>query len=208
MTNCKDYIKVKLSEEARKDLKWWSRYLDHFNGVQLIIHEDPFVLTIDQMLDRTHQMCTGDATPMGGGAWFGNKFWSRPLPKNLQDPKIPIHLKEFWVIIVSARVWGDLWTGQSMVIWCDNDAVVDTITYRRPKDPSLLSLLREFLYVVVTKKFFPVVRKINTKDNFLADFISRRHETDAAVAAFEKAGLHGMEINEVTDSSFKLTEPW
>ena len=74
MTNCKDYIKVKLSEEARKDLKWWSRYLDHFNGVQLIIHEDPFVLTIDQMLDRTHQMCAGDATPLGGGAWFGNKF--------------------------------------------------------------------------------------------------------------------------------------
>ena len=34
--------KVKLAEESQKDLKWWWRYLDHFNGIQMIVEEDPF----------------------------------------------------------------------------------------------------------------------------------------------------------------------
>ena len=208
LAGTKDTTKVKLNEEARKDLRWWSRYLDHFNGIQMIVNEDPFALQLDQMLDRPFDLCAGDATPVGGGAWYGDKFWCRKLPLHLQDPSLGIHLKEFWVLIVSSRLWGDSWSGRSVVIWCDNDAVVDTITYRKPKDTALLSLLREFLYIVVMKKFFPVVRKIGTKENFLADFISRRHEKKAAIEEFAKVGLHNMELVEVTDCSFKLTEPW
>ena len=94
------------------------------------------------------------------------------------------------------------------MIWCDNDAVVDTIVQKKPKDAALLSLLREFLYEVVTHKFFPVLRKIGTKENFLADFISRRHDTDAADDKFIKAGLPNMVPIDVGDDSFKLTEPW
>ena len=208
MANFKDNFKVKLSDESRKDLKWWSRYLDHFNGIQMIIDEDPFLLDLDQMLDRPFDLCAGDATPMGAGAWHGSHFWCRDFPRHLQDPQVPIHLKEFCVVIISARLWGNFWSGRSVVIWCDNDAVVDTITYKKPRDPALLSLLREFLYIVVTKKFFPVLRKIGTKENHLADFISRRHDIKAAVDEFTKAGLHEMVPIQVTDSSFKLAEPW
>ena len=208
MGDSKDHFKVKLSDESRKDIRWWARYLDHFNGIQLIVNEDPFLLTLDQMMDRPSDLCAGDATPTGGGAWYDKFFWSRQLPEHLQDPRIPIHLKEFWVVIVSARLWGDAWAGRSVVIWCDNDAVVDTVVYKKPKDPALLSLLREFLYIVVTKKFFPVLRKIGTKENNLADYISRRHDTAAAVAEFGKVGLWGMNSVDVTDCSFKLTEPW
>ena len=208
LASTKDHIKVKLTVESRKDLVWWSSYLEHFNGIQMIINEDPFLLTLDQMMDRPLEVCAGDATPMGGGAWHGHYFWCRELPAHLQDPGIPIHLKEFWVVIVSARLWGDSWSGKCITIWCDNDAVVDTVTHRKPRDPSLLSLLREFLYLVVTKKFFPVLRKIDTKDNFLADFISRRHDNRAAIAEFEKVGLYDMKEVSVPDCSFKLTEPW
>ena len=208
MSTIKDTSKIRLADESRKDLKWWSRYLDHFNGVQMIIDEDPFALELSQMLDRPYDVCAGDATPMGGGAWYGDQFWCRKLPLHLQDPSVPIHLKEFWIVIASARLWGDSWSGRSIVIWCDNDAVVDTIINRKPRDPALLSLLREFLYIVVTKKFFPTLRKIDTKANFLADFISRRHDIDAAVDEFDKVGLVGMKNVNVTDCSFKLTEPW
>jgi hypothetical protein len=207
MANFKDNFKVKLSDESCKDLKWWSRYLDHFNGIQMIIDEDPFLLDLDQMLDRPFDLCAGDATPMGAGAWHGSHFWCRDFPHHLQDPQVPIHLKEFCVVIISARLWGNFWSGRSVVIWCDNDAVVDTITYKKPRDPALLSLLREFLYIVVTKKFFPVLRKIGTKENHLADFISRMHDIKAAIDEFTKAGLHEMVPIQVADSSFKLTEP-
>ena len=72
----------------------------------------------------------------------------------------------------------------------------------------VVKFARVFLYIVVTKKFFPVLRKIGTKENNLADYISRRHDTAAAVARFGKVGLWGMNSVDVTDCSFKLTEPW
>ena len=118
MGNSKDTFKVKLTDESRKDIKWWARYLEHFNGIQLIVNEDPFLLDLDQMMDRTADFCAGDATPTGAGAWHDKFFWSRKLPEHLQDPKIPIHLKEFWAVIISARLWGDSWSGRSIVIWC------------------------------------------------------------------------------------------
>ena len=199
---------VKLSDESRKDLKWWQRYLDNFNGIQMIVNEDPFTLELEQMLDQPFDLCAGDATPTGCGAWYGTQYWCRQFPLELQDVDVPIHLKEFWCIIVSARLWGSAWSGRSVTIFCDNDAVVDSITYRKPKDMKLLSLLREFLFLVVTLKFFPTVRKIGTHANYLADHISHRHDVHAADKVFTKAGLHDMEYVTVPDLSFKLTELW
>ena len=86
--------------------------------------------------------------------------------------------------------------------------MVDTINSRKPKDPALLSLLREFLFIVVSVKFFPVVRKISTTDNDLADYISRRHDAGATSKMFKNAGLNDMKLVKVPDMFFKLTEPW
>ena len=92
--------------EARKDLKWWDRFLDHFNGVQMIFDEDPFPLELGQLLDRPFDVYAGDATPMGGGGFYGKRYWSRMLPRDLQDPALPIHVKEFIVLIVSRQALG------------------------------------------------------------------------------------------------------
>ena len=208
MANIGENAKVKLSEDSRKDLKWWARYLEHFNGIQMIIEEDPFPLELSQLLDKPFEVYAGDATPVGGGGWFGNQYWSRMLPRDLQDPTLPIHVKEFWCLIVSARLWGSVWTGRSITLFCDNCSVVDTINHKKPRDPALLSLLREFLFIAVSFKFFPVVRKISTTDNYLADHISRRHDTTAAAKLFHEAGLPSMVKVEVPDLSFKLTDAW
>ena len=208
MANIGENAKVKLSEDSRKDLKWWARYLEHFNGIQMIIEEDPFPLELSQLLDKPFEVYAGDATPVGGGGWFGNQYWSRMLPRDLQDPTLPIHVKEFWCLIVSARLWGSVWTGRSITQFCDNCSVVDTINHKKPRDPALLSLLREFLFIALSFKFFPVVRKISTTDNYLADHISRRHNTTAAAKLFREAGLPSMVKVEVPDLSFKLTDAW
>ena len=208
MTNLKDVKKIKLSDESRKDLLWWATYLEHYNGVNMIVNDDPIPLTFDQLLDTPHDICAGDATPTGGGAWHGKEYWSMELPLHLQDPRIPIHTKEFWVCIVSAKLWGDTWTGRCIVIYCDNDSVCDSIQKRKPRDPTLLSLLREFLYVAVTKKFFPIVRKIGTQENKVADFISRRFDPLAAKKVFSESGLHDMELVKPSSSMFNLSANW
>ena len=174
----------------------------------MIVNTDPIPLTLEQMMDTPFQVCAGDATPSGGGAWHGNEYWSQRLPQALLDPLIPIHIKEFWTLLVSAKQWGDTWTGQCMVIFCDNDAVVETIEKKKPKDPALLSLLREFLFVVVTKKFYPVVRKVGTKENYLADFVSRRFDHQAALDMFRKAGMDNMQQVVPKTRYFNLSATW
>ena len=103
---------------------------------------------------------------------------------------------------------GDTWTGRCIVIYCDNDSVCDSIQKRKPRDPTLLSLLREFLYVAVTKKFFPIVRKIGTQENKVADFISRRFDPLAAKKVFSESGLHNMELVKPSSSMFNLSANW
>ena len=208
MSKVHDGRKVKFTEESKKDVIWWGEYLEHFNGVSMIVNEDPIQLSYEQLLDTPDQLCAGDATPTGGGAWYGSEYWCGPLPLWLKDPLIPIHVKEFWILIVSAKLWGDAWTGRSITLFCDNDSVCDTVTYRKPHDQVLLSLLREFLHIVVTKKFFPHVRKINTKVNAIADHISRRFDKDSARDIFTKFGLHGMRQVSPKTTFFNLTSNW
>ena len=203
-----DGKKVKFLKESKKDVKWWAEYLEHFNGVTMIVNEDPIPLTYEQLLDSPYTLCAGDATPSGGGAWHGSEYWCGELPAWLLDPAIPIHLKEFWVMIVSAKVWGESWTGKTITLFCDNDAVCDTVTYRKPRDQALLSLLREFLYLVVTRKFFPVVRKIGTKENAIADHISRYFDEDAAAEVFARFDLKNMKLIKPKTTYYNLSSNW
>ena len=72
----------------------------------MIIREDPLPLELDQMLDKPEEVYAGDATPVGAGGWYSNQYWCRKLPLNLQDLAVGIHLKKFWTLIVSAKLWG------------------------------------------------------------------------------------------------------
>ena len=91
------------------------------------------------------------------------------------SPSTPIHIKEFIVLILSIRKWGSNWKGRRVRIYCDNDAVCDSCSFLKPKDPKLQQLCREYLYWVCKYNFFPIIEKIGTKDNFIADFLSRVH---------------------------------
>ena len=197
-----------LSEPCRLDLKWWDRFLRRFNGVQLMFPDDPIMLSLDQLEEVGAHVNCGDAQMMGGGSFYGNEYWSRPFPKWLQDPQIFIHLKEFWVVLVSAWVWGDSWKGKLIYIFSDNDSVVETLDKEKPRDPKMQELLREFLYVVCMKGFTPTFRKINTKANHEADFMSRRHDYEAISQYAVKHNLRTRQPVEVPDHLFSLQSNW
>ena len=68
--------------------------------------------------------------------------------------------------------------------------------------------LREFLFQVTTLKFEPVMVRIPTSDNFLADFISRNHNTEDIKKEFLKCGVEKMDDVVVTDEMFFFTADW
>ena len=139
---------------------------------------------------------------------YGGEYWSRSFPTWLQDPNIGIHLKEFYVVLVSCWLWGDRWTGNLVYLFCDNDAVVENLEKEKPKDQKMLELLREFLYTVCTKKFTPVFRKIGTKQNYVADFISRCHDPTATQKFFRRNNLPTRTLIKVPDTLFNLNSNW
>ena len=203
-----DNKKVPISEECRLDIKWWSRYIRRFNGIECMYPDDPMDLSLGQLLDSSALVNCGDAQPLGGGSYFGSEYWSRPFPRWLQDTSYGIHIKEFWVALVSAWLWGEKWRGKIVYVFCDNVAVVETLDKQKPSDTKLQELLREYMYVVCTRGFTPKFRTIGTKENEVADYISRRHDPVAAAEYFASHGLPQRTLVDVPDSMFKLHSNW
>ena len=208
MYSLPDHKKAILSIGCKDDIRWWSRYVRKFNGVELIYNDQPMDLSLDQLLDSPAEVNVGDAQMWGGGAYYKDEYWSRSFPQWLQDPNIGIHLKEFYVVLASAWLWGDRWTGRLVYIFCDNDAVVESLEKEKPRDPEMLRLVREFSYQVCTKKFTPVFRKISTKKNWLADFISRCHDPVSTQNFFMDKGVSSMKLVNVPDHFFNLNSNW
>ena len=208
MSSKPDNKKVKLSEDCRKDILWWSKFIEVYNGITMIEIDDAVRLPLSQLLDTPFAVCAGDAMPSGGGAWHGNSYWSRLLPHHLRDPQLPVHIKEFLVVIVSTKIWGKGWSGLVVQFFCDNDPVCDVVTGERPSDPRMLSLLREFKYWICKYKFYPIMRKISSADNEIADFISRRYNDNAAQEMFRSHGLGHMTLLEAPDRLFDMTAAW
>ena len=190
--------KTTLSSSIRKDFLWWETYMNEFNGIHLLV---PNLIS---------EQISGDACPMGFGCWYPNQkeYFSSRFPKSLQDPKIPIHLKEFICIILAVKVWGHLWAGKRVSIFCDNDSVCDVICYLKPKAENMQMYLREFLFWVCFFNFVPVVSKISTKENDIADFLSRNFNESDANIFFEKENLPSQKLINISDSDFCFKADW
>ena len=137
--------------------------------------------------------------------WWGI-FWF--IFSWLKSTDIGIHLKEFYVLLVSCWLWGEKWSGQMVYLFCDNDSVVESLDKQKPKDPRMQDLLREFLYIVCSRKFTPIFRKIGTKDNFVADFISRCHNKSSTDDFFKRNNLPARRLISVPDNLFNLRSNW
>ena len=103
----RQFEKTTLSREIRKDFLWWYTFLEEFSGVE-IIPAPTVCLAI-----------YGDACVQGGGSWNPAKseFFSMKFPTYMCSPEVPIHIKEFIVVILSVRLWAKNWAGQKIVIY-------------------------------------------------------------------------------------------
>merc|ERR1711954_240925 len=147
---------------------------------------------------------------MGYGIWNPvlSEYFSAKFPLHLQDPQIPIHIKEFICLILATKAWGKFWAGKTVQIFCDNDSVCNVICYLKPKDPEMQKYLREFLHWVCIFNFHPIVSKIGTKENDIADFLSRNHSESDASVFFSKENLPPQTKLSNSESDFLLEADW
>ena len=135
--------KTRLSRDIIKDFMWWDKFIDVFYGVELI---PPVGVSL---------AIYGDACPQSGGSWnqISREYFSMRFPINICTAAIPIHVKEFLVVILSVRLCGPNWTGLRVMIFCANDAVCDAITNQKPKDPTMQQLITEVTDKVISPWF-------------------------------------------------------
>ena len=196
-TMAEQHHKMILTPEMILDVLWWYTYIKEFNGVSFLINP------LDVSLSYA-----GDACKKGGGAFFGSEYWSRQLPDYMLGDDPPIHLKEYYVLLISMGIWGPNWTGQAVELYCDNTSVVDVCNYQKPRDKEMSRFLREFLLLVVTYKFYPVVKKISTTDNWVADFLSRDFDQASHNSFFVKHDMSEMTRINVPDYKFSFSASW
>ena len=69
-------------------------------------------------------------------------------------------------------------------------------------------LLREYLFIVCTRGFTPVFRKIGTVANETADFISRIHDSEKIQEFFQTKGLPTRHPVTAPDNLFLMGSNW
>ena len=190
--------RIKLSDEFRKDLKWWSLFMDTFNGVALIPAMSWVEPDVSMATDSCLEGCGGICT---------DQYFHSVFPEFIKREGLPIHKLEFLAILIGARIWGSRFSGLKIRMYCDNQAVVDVINSSKTRDPFMATCLRELWLVVSTNKFELRAVHLPGVENRIADWLSRWHRGQKYQKPFNDfiAGSSYQEIV-LSDKMFKFSE--
>ena len=159
-----DRKSFKIAGSFRKDLRWWSKFVDIFNGVSYI---PPLVWEEPDITFSTDSCLTGC------GGICDREYFHASFPKFIQDQGLPIHKLEMLAVLVGVRLWGKNCEGQKIRIYCDNDAVVQVLNSSKTRDSFMATCLRELWFEVSKYRFQLRAIHLPGEDNRIADWLSR-----------------------------------
>ena len=180
----KPYHKIRLSGEARADIRWWLEFAKEFNGSEKIIR--PI---------HTHLSVYSDSSFAGFAAQHGRDWlmgvWDPggrcPLPEIAGHHWVPpptsynknINELEFWPVLLAAKRWGHLWRDCELVFVTDNTQVMHMLNTGRSTNKKCMQWIREMFWLSVKLNFHIKSVYIPTKDNIICDSLSRWGESSA-----------------------------
>ena len=159
-----DFHYIYLNAETREDIKWWNEFLPDWNGVSVI--QQAFVSSEDLQLFT-------DASDLGIGGVFGDKWFYSPLRDDWSPQACDINCREMLALWAAVTSWGHLWVNKQIVIFSDNQAVVDVWKKGVAKHPRMLKLLRSIFFYAARNNINIMVRHIPGLLNTDADLLSR-----------------------------------
>ena len=144
---------ITLTQEFKRDLRWFERFLTAYNGTSFFDHKKVF---------DTVEL---DACLTGLGGTWGPCVYHMALPNHLTNLSI-VHL-EMVNILVAMRIFSTSWRRKHIQIKCDNEAVVQVLNNGKTKDPYLATVARNIWYESMSYVH------LSGRDNKLADILSR-----------------------------------
>ena len=166
---------VRISSSARRDIGFWADCCSQFNGTAYFIEDKPVPL----------QMLSTDACmEASAGFYAGDYFyttWEVDFP-GIQPRSI--FFKEMFTLLLAAERWAHLWRNQKIVFLCDNMSCVACVNSGKSSDPDTVDCLQRLFWLSVINNCEFKAEHLSTKENYLADAISRAHDK----AFYVKAG--------------------
>ena len=130
-----------------------------------------------------------DACLSGCGGLSQSQYFHVVFPPAVIAKLSEIHLLEALAILVALRLWGHLWTGLRIQVFCDNAAVVSALVSGKVKDQLLASILREIWFVAASLGFELRAVHLLGEENRAADLLSHWHLGSAFKERFRELTL-------------------
>ena len=157
-----------IPQEARKDIAWWGRFAQQYNGKSILwLVKDP---TCDKVI-------ASDACKRGYGAICGTQYLRGRFPQEYQNKNIA--LLEMLAVLVALKVWATHLKGKYFWIHVDNQAVAAVINSGASRDPELQDALRELALIAAQHQFVVKAKHIPGVDNRIPDWLSRWGEPES-----------------------------
>ena len=170
---------VTMPDWVKGDLRWWRKLIDNFNGSSKILYKH---YEIPMISDSSLK---GFAVYLGcdwvAGTWDDSDFIdlvsscnhiaSRPFVDYF-DPN-NINVLELWPIVVGLKRWCKLFRNTSLSVVTDNTQVMYMLINGGSSNSTCMNWVREIFWICAIYNIEMVPRYINTKDNVIADTLSR-----------------------------------
>ena len=150
-----------VSSAVQQDLAWFTKFLSAFNGKHIL-----------RETEVHHELCT-DASMEGAGAFTGKRALSFSIPAGIQQAANSINQREAYAVLVALRKWTHLFQGRNLHLRCDNTTTIAAIQSGKAQEPYLRRVVREIWYVVATNDINLFISHLSSKENAIADALSR-----------------------------------
>ena len=153
---------VALPKYIRNDLLFWIQYMKVFP-----------VMKIDNILHKLvyTEFAATDASGSGLGIYYNGVAISGVFSNDLV--LTPIHVKEALTVLAAIVIFRNKLTGKNVKLYCDNLAFVCAYANRWSSDIKMMSIVYKLVLICVKFKINLFIEYINTKNNILADLLSR-----------------------------------
>lgn len=166
---------VRLSTGTREDLRWLLAICDRFNGTVIL----------PKLPQPEHALST-DASIDGGAAFMdGDWFYTHWNTDFSGIAPMHINLKELFVVLLSCRRWCHKWKDKCIALFTDNTTTLFVVNKGSMRNTDGMLMLREIFYLQAVYNFKLIAHHVKSKDNVIADALSRLDNPEFALTAAE-----------------------
>ena len=196
----KDDVYYRIPEQVKKDLQWWRRFMEQYNGCSMMW------LTEENDID---EFFASDACLKGLGGKCGKRYFYCRIPESMSMEKgFHIAHYEMMAILVGLKLWKSQIFGKKFSISCDNQSVVDILTAGRSRDEKLQQMLREITYLLAINQAELVPKFLPGRLNKIPDLLSRWYISEKSKKEFLDIKEDDWIQEEISDTLFNLSCAW